>query len=124
VGVETGDVRTLVRSEQADDHSALPSPTRDEIVFVSDRDGNFDVFLANLDGSEVRPLTRTPRHEFAPRWSADGERMLVTVAESEYGMPRLSDPESLRGTRVVVLDRSGEALFETAGFMPDWMPPW
>jgi TolB protein len=124
VGVEARDVRTLVRSEQADDHSALPSPTRDEIVFVSDRDGNFDVFLANLDGGEARPLTRTPRNEFAPRWSADGERLLVTVAESEYGMPRLSDPESLRSTRVVVLDRSGEVVFETAGFMPDWMPPW
>ena len=124
VGVETRDVRVLVRSEDADDHSARPSPTRDEIAFVSDRDGNFDVFLARADGSDVRKVTRTERHEFAPRWSADGERLVVTVAESEYGMPRLSDPEALRNTRVVVLDRSGAVLFETAGFMPDWMPPW
>jgi TolB protein len=124
VGVEAGDVRSLVRSAEADDHSALPSPTRDEIAFVSDRDGNFDVFLARLDGSDVKPLTRTPHHEFAPRWSADGEQLLVTVAESDQGMPKLSDPEALRSTRVVVLDRSGAVRFETAGFMPDWMPPW
>jgi TolB protein len=124
VGVETRDVRRLVHSEKADNHSALPSPTRDEFAFVSDRDGNFDLFLARLDGRDVKPLTRSERHEFAPRWSADGERLLVTVAESDYGMPRLSNPDALRATRVVVLDRSGGVLFETAGFMPDWMPPW
>jgi TolB protein len=124
VGVEARDVRSLLRSESADHHSALPSPTRDEMVFVSDRDGNFDVFLARLDGGGVKPLTRTARHEFAPRWSADGELLLVTIAESEHGMPRLSDPEALQRTRVAVLDRSGSVLFETTGFMPDWMPPW
>jgi Tol biopolymer transport system component len=79
----------------------------------------------NADGSDVRQLTRTPeRHEFAPRWSPDGERLLVTVAEPEYGLPRLTDRESLSNARVVALTRDGEVLFDTLGFMPDWMPPW
>lgn len=120
-----GEPRTLVSSPRSDSHSARPSPTRDEIVFVSDRGGDFDVYLVSLDGSGLRNLTNTPeRDEFAPRWSADGERILVTVAKQEHGMPRLVDPESLENARVVAIDRAGQKLFETLGFMPDWMPPW
>ena len=49
---------------------------------------------------------------------------MVTVADQDYGVPRLTDLDSLRGSRIAVLDRSGELLYETPGFMPDWMPPW
>ena len=48
----------------------------------------------------------------------------MTVAEHDYGMPRLSDLRSLEKARVVAITREGEVLFETGGFMPDWMPPW
>lgn len=124
IGVARRDLRVIARSENADDHSARPSPVRDEIAFVSNRDGNFDVYLAATDGSDPHPLTRTERNEFAPRWSPDGELLAVTATAAGYGMPRLSDLSSLEHTRVVVLNRSGDVLFEAAGFMPDWMPPW
>jgi TolB protein len=124
IGVEAHDLREIAPSEQADVHSARPSPIRDEIAFVSDRDGNFEVYLAAADGSDVRRLTQTSRDEFAPRWSPTGELLVVLVADQDYGVPRLTDLESLRGSRIAVLDRSGELLFETHGFMPDWMPPW
>ncbi|MGH0031854.1 MAG: TolB family protein [Myxococcota bacterium] len=125
VDVAGGEPRTLSRAPESDSHSARPSPTRDEIVFVSDRGGDFDVYLMHESGRDVRNITATPgRNEFRPRWSADGERILLTVADSQYGLPRLSDRESLERARVVVIDRDGEVLFETAGLMPDWMPPW
>ena len=38
--------------------------------------------------------------------------------------PRLSDPASLASTRVRVLDRDGQVLFDAPGFNVDWMPPW
>jgi TolB protein len=120
-----GQPRVMAAKPRSDSHSARPSPTRDEIVFVSDRGGNFDVYLMDSDGSDIRPLTRTPdRDEFAPRWSPDGERLLVTIAEHDFGLPRLSDIGSLQKARIVVMTRKGEVLFETNGFMPDWMPPW
>lgn len=124
IEVDSGEVHVIARSEESDSHSARPSPLRDEIAFVSDRAGNFDVYLAKSDGSEVRQLTRSRRDEFAPRWSPDGEYLVVTQSDHAFGLPRLQDLESLRSTRVVVLDRDGEAVFETNGFMPDWMPPW
>jgi Tol biopolymer transport system component len=120
------DLRVLAESDAAsDDHSARPSPTRDEIVFVSDRDGAPDLYLAGLDGSAPRRLTRSPdQSEFAPSWSPDGQRIVATVTPLALGRPRIVDPDGLEQTRVVVFDREGRLLFEAPGFMPDWMPPW
>ncbi len=106
----------------ADEHSARPSPTRDEVAFVSDRGGTRDVFLVALADGASTNLTATPdRDEFAPRWSPDGERLVLTTAPPQ---PRGRDGDRLdpRTTRLVVVDRRGHVLFETAGMMADWMP--
>lgn len=109
----------------ADAHSARPSPARDELAFVVERDGQASVHLAPLGGGPSRPLTRaSERQAFAPRWSPDGERLVVTATPPGTRMPRLSDREGLAAVRIVVLDREGRVLFETPGMMPDWMPPW
>jgi TolB protein len=120
-----GDVRPLVEASDADEHSGRPSPTRDEIAFVSNRSGSYDVFLMGLDADAVQALTRTPDlDEYAPRWSPDGERLVVTVVEARAGAPRLGDPAALADARLQVLDREGAVLLETPGLMADWMPPW
>jgi Tol biopolymer transport system component len=124
VAVGGGDLRTIVGNE-ANAHSARPSPTRDEIVFVSDRDGSFDVFVANLDGGSLRNLRPTPdRHEMTPRWSPDGERIVVTAVSAEDAESGSVSASALVRGRVVVLDRNGNELLETKGTMADWMPPW
>lgn len=107
----------------ADEHSARPSPTRDEVAFVSDRNGARDVFLVPLAGGEPVNLTDTPdRDEFAPRWSPDGERLVLTSAPRKPP-GREGDRLDPRTTRLVVVDRNARILFETEGLMPDWMPP-
>jgi Tol biopolymer transport system component len=125
VAADGGPVRELALLPGADLHSARPSPSRDEIAFVAERDGAAEVFLADLGGGAPRPLTRAAeRQAFAPRWSPDGERLVVTATPPGTPTPRLADPERLAGATVVVLDREGRALFEAPGMMPDWMPPW
>jgi len=109
--------RPLAAQPEADEHSARPSPTRDEIAFISDRDGSRDLFLVDLAGGTARNLSQTPdRPESAPRWSPDGERIAVS-GESD------GEPDLTAG-RVEVFDRQGTRLFDTPGTMPDWMPPW
>ena len=124
VARDGSDLRTLASSAEADDHSAQPSPVRDEIVFVSDRDGQPEIFLADLDGSHVHKLTRGGLRAFAPRWSPDGSRLVFTATEPGAPDPRLNDRANLGDTRVVVLDREGNQLIDVAGFMPEWMPSW
>jgi Tol biopolymer transport system component len=107
------------------DHSARPSPTRDEIAFVSNRDGSSDPFLANTDGGGQRSLQRTPHdNELAPRWSPDGELVVVTRIAAELADFGSMGDRTLGQSRIAVLDRSGRQLFETNGAMPDWMPAW
>lgn len=109
----------------ADEHSARPSPTRDELAFVSDREGGRDVFLADSGGAAVRNLTRTPdRDEFAPRWSPDGERLALTASppRARGRAGERFDTATREALRVIVLDREGRVLLETPGMMVDWMP--
>ncbi|NNM34884.1 MAG: translocation protein TolB [Gemmatimonadetes bacterium] len=50
-------------------------PPRRQIAFVSDRDGNFDVFLLDLNTDSVVNLTDHPGMDFGYSWSPDGARL-------------------------------------------------
>jgi len=61
------DVR-LTDSPGRDDY-ANPSPDDEQFVFLSNRDGNFDLYLMDADGANVRKLTSTPDlRENVPDW--------------------------------------------------------
>lgn len=125
IAADGSDPRAIIRDADSDNHSARPSPVRDELAFVSDRTGAFDVYLASLDGENVRNLSQSAnRHEFAPRWSPDGQRLVVTVTAETAGLPTLGSLASLRESRILVYDREGNVELDIPGFMPDWMPPW
>jgi len=58
-----------------------PTPTRRSagiglIAFVSNRDGNDEIYVMNPDGSNQRRLTNTPGEDWHPAWSPDGTRIL------------------------------------------------
>jgi TolB protein len=120
-----GATRTLASTPESDERSVLPSPRRDEIAVISDRDGRSALYLAPLAGGALRELGSDPsRNYFSPRWSPDGERLAAISTSRSDGEPRLAKAKGLAETRVVVFDREGRVLFEAPGLMPDWMPPW
>ncbi len=45
------------------------------IAFVSNRDGNFEIYVMNADGSGQTRLTNSPNADQAPRWSPDGTKV-------------------------------------------------
>ncbi len=56
------------------------SPDGRTILYISDRSGSDNLWVANADGSGQRQLTREPRAVMlSPVWSADGLRAFVTV---------------------------------------------
>ena len=123
VGVDGAGLRRIASVDEADDHAADPSPTRDEIAFASNRSGNYDIWLADLAGGAPRNITRSVDvDEGAVRWSPDGERLVVS--RTPVGVDPSLPPDQRPVPRLAVLDRSGAVLFETEGFSPDWMPPW
>ncbi len=125
IAASGGAPRTLVGAPASNDHSARPSPRRDEFVFVADRDGRSALYLAPTAGGAPHPLSADAARDFyAPHWSPDGERVVAIATPVRVGRPQLSERDSLAETRAVVFDRAGHVLFDAPGFMPDWMPPW
>lgn len=54
------------------------SPDRTTIAFSSNRDGDFDLYLMDADGSNIRRLTTQPGADGDPAWSPDGSRLVYT----------------------------------------------
>jgi TolB protein len=52
---------------------AAPAASADgHIAFMSDREGNWEVYVMNADGSGLLRLTETPANDGLPAWSPDG----------------------------------------------------
>ena len=54
---------------------APPTPLTGRIAFDSERDGNYDIYVMNADGSNVTRLTNHPERDWGPAWSPDGRRI-------------------------------------------------
>jgi Tol biopolymer transport system component len=46
-----------------------------QIAFMSKRDGNWEVYVVNADGSGLKRLTNKPANEGLPAWSPDGKTL-------------------------------------------------
>ena len=75
--IENGPTRNLTRSSDAHDKWARWSPDGSRIAFVSDRDGEDEIYVLPQDGSgEPEQLTDGGRAmRYAPVWSPDGDHL-------------------------------------------------
>jgi TolB protein len=61
--------RNLSNLPYADEHGPVWSPDGHRLLFYSNREGNWDVFVMAATGENVLNLTRTPDvDEQAPTW--------------------------------------------------------
>ena len=66
--------RQLTFNEDGDWNSGF-SPDGARIAFSNDRDGDFEIFVMNIDGTGVVQLTHNDALDWAPQWSPDGTRI-------------------------------------------------
>jgi eukaryotic-like serine/threonine-protein kinase len=55
--------------------AVAPAPHPSKIAFASDRNGNWEIYLANLDGSDVVNLSNHPADDSKPAFSPDGTKI-------------------------------------------------
>ena len=48
------------------------------IAFASNRDGNYEIYVMNEDGTDQKNLTCSPGNDRDPAWSFDGEKIAFT----------------------------------------------
>ena len=77
------DPQMLTQGESNDYHPSL-SPDGRVLAFDSDRSGNFDIWLLDLETYQRRQLTRYKNHDFHPRFSPDGGSLIYTSYRNEF----------------------------------------
>jgi TolB protein len=85
-----------------------------EIVFVSSRDGQAEIYSVNRDGSALTRLTNNPAGDWDPAWSPDGKRIA-------FVSDRSSAPE------IYVMNADGSnvvrrTFWANASASPAWSP--
>jgi TolB protein len=70
-------------------HNFLPafSPDGTRLAFMTNRDGNMEIYVVNRDGSSLRRVTRHPGNDSTPTWSPAGNQIAFTSDRS--GSPQI-----------------------------------
>jgi len=94
-----------------------PTVSQAEIAFVSGRDGNPEIYTANIDGTDVRRLTNTAVAESDPDWSPDGSKLVFA---------RSRTLEAGSESDIYIMDADGSNVVQVTdggkNFQPAWSP--
>jgi len=90
------------------------SPDGTQLLFLSNRDGNFEIYKVNVDGTSLVNLTNHPANDRDADWSPDGDQIVF-----------VSDREGRNALYVMAEDGSGVARLLGGSWncsFPRWSP--
>jgi Tol biopolymer transport system component len=117
---------SMDRTSRLTDHAALDynaalSPDGNRLAFVSERDGNLELYAINRDGRGLKRLTDDFALDDHPAWSSDGKR----IAFCSTRQPSASPGQAWNAIYVMNADGSGVRRVspaDAADYSPAWSP--
>ena len=76
------------------------APTTPKILFTSTRDGNYEIYTMNPDGSEQVPITQHPAVDYGAVWSPTGEKIIFVSDRNGRPDLYLMDPDGSNVRRI------------------------
>jgi Tol biopolymer transport system component len=68
MNADGSNVRQLTDTPRFDENPVW-SPDGNQIAYQTQRDGNFEIYVMNADGSEQHPLAAHPADDLWPSWA-------------------------------------------------------
>jgi len=96
--------------------SAKWSPDGTRLIYFSEKNGNYDLYSCNIDGTGEQQITNSPMGELTPEWSPDGSKIAYTRVD-----------EDMRHD-ICIMDSNGQNIqcltgnTEHGGGAPHWSP--
>jgi len=120
----TAAMAIYLRLQMPQEEATVPPAETGKIAFVSDRDGNYEIYIMDADGRTQRRLTQHPAKDRCPAWSPDGQRIAFIRQEMVGEEDRMGRGEA-SGLYVINADGTGERKLssEIKGIWPIF-PAW
>src|SRR3954447_16033853 len=80
--------RIFSQSASYTDDNPAVSPDGNKIAFMSDRDGDIEIYVMDPDGSHQQRLTHSLGRDAHPEWSPDGKKIFFQ-SPRETPMPQV-----------------------------------
>ena len=91
------------------------SPSTGKIAFESNRDGNFEIYTMNVDGTGLTRLTQNPARDHVAAWSPDGRKIAFASDRSGGGDIYVMNADGTGVTRLT----TSPAIDANAAWSPD-----
>jgi Tol biopolymer transport system component len=120
-------VRRVTRNQRGHNVDPAWSPDGKQIAFRSNRDGDYEIYAINVDGTNERRLTYSTGMDMQPTWSPDGSK----IAFASYrDSPSITDPNGLDNINIFVMNADGSNQvnitpnWDGLGARNDYYPDW